>query len=151
MERRPSKRHAKPPAPAQRSPPYKPKRSIEGPLWVIGAAVLIGYPLLRDATADKMLRNTYSNAASCECAYSAAQCSYAGGPWVGPWYARDAEDRRADDPGAGNDCQRGGRSGGSGGYYGGSGRSDDGVGPRTGIETGHRGGFGGSGRVRAGG
>jgi hypothetical protein len=147
VERRPSKRRPKPPAP--RLAPYKPKRSIEGPLWVIGAAVLIGYPLVRDATADKMLRNHYANAASCHCAYSPAQCSADGTRWVGPWYARDAEDRHADDPGAGNSCPR--SSGGSGGYYYGSGRSDDGVGPRTGVETGHRGGFGGSGRVRAGG
>jgi hypothetical protein len=147
VDRRPSKRHPK--SPAQRTPPYKPKRSLEGPLWVIGAAALIGYPLLRDATADKMLRNQYSNASSCYCAYSQAQCYPDGNRWVGPWYARDAEDRHADDPGAGNDCPR--RSSGSGGYHGSWARSDDGVGPRTGIESGHRGGFGGSGRVRAGG
>jgi hypothetical protein len=148
MERRPSKRHPKPAAPKMK--PYKPRRSIEGPLWVIGAAALIGFPLLRDATADKMLRNTYANSSSCHCAYSVAQCNRDGNRWVGPWYARDAADRQADDPGAGNDCQRSSRSGGSGAYYG-SGRSDDGIGPRTGVETGHRGGFGGSGRVRAGG
>jgi hypothetical protein len=148
VERRPSKRRPKPPSPAQRLPPYKPKRSIEGPLWVMGAAVLIGYPLLRDATADKMLRNTYSNLASCQCAYSVAQCSVDGSRWLGPWYARDAEDRLADDPGAGKDCRG---SGGASRYYGGSYGSDDGVRPRTGTEVGHRGGFGGSGRVRAGG
>jgi hypothetical protein len=151
MEHRPSKRRPKPARPAQRTPPYKPKRSLEGPLWVIGAAVLIGYPLVRDATADKMLRNTYANSSSCHCAYSVAQCNVDGTRWLGPWYARDAEDRQADDPGPGKDCQRRGYHGGSSAYYGGSGRSDDGIGPRTGVETGHRGGFGGSGRVRAGG
>ena len=146
MERRPSKRRPKPAAPKMK--PYKPKRSLEGPLWVIGAAVLIGYPFVRDATADKMLRNTYSSAESCRCEYSRAQCDVDGGRWVGPWYARDAEDRHMDDPGPGKDC-RTGRSGGSGGYYGSYGNSGDGQ--RTGIETGHRGGFGGSGNVRAGG
>lgn len=124
------------------------KRSLEVPLlWLAGAA-FIGFPILRDATADDMLRNRYSDSQSCECDYG-ARCTYEGGRWYGPWYARDADDRTWDDPGPGGQCRVG--SGGHGGsYYAYRGGSYDGYRARTGIERGYRGGFGASGRVRAG-
>jgi hypothetical protein len=160
----------------RRSPTYSRKsesretrRSLNAPLWAIGIA-LVGYPLLRDATADRMQRTTYRNLASCECAYSRDKCSTnSSGQWVGPWFATDADDRKPDDPGSGKYCP----SGRSGGYHGGyawggnssgsstgsssgssagaSSFSGGDVGPPIGAERGHRGGFGGSGRVRAGG
>ena len=93
-QRRPTKRRKDRRTPDTRpSAPRKPKRSLEGPLWLIGAAVLIGFPMVRDATADKMQRNTYANASSCHCAYSASQCRRDEDQWVGPWYASYAEDR----------------------------------------------------------
>lgn len=138
-------------APAPRPPSHgheRPrKRSIEGPLWLVGAAVLIGYPFVRDFTTDRMQRNTYANAASCECAYGHGQCQFADGRWVGPWYAVDPEDRTAGDPGQGRSCGRSRSGTGSYGHVGSSGRDD--VSSRTGVETGNRGGFGGTGRVRA--
>ena len=131
------------------------RRSTEPPLWTHAwpfglAAVLIGFPIVRDATADKMQRKVFANQASCECAYTVVQCTRrSDGRWVGPWYATRAEDRLADDPGEGRRCETGGRVYGSGGgYYGGAYNSD--VRPATGLEAGHRGGFGGTGRVRAG-
>ena len=157
----PGKRH--PPTYARKKESRQTRRSLNAPLWAIGIA-LVGYPLIRDATADRMQRNTYRNLASCECAYSRAQCSTNdSGQWVGPWYATDSEDRKPDDPGSGKYCSSGGyRSGYHGGYGGWSGNSSGGstaasnlggsdTGPPTGAERGYRGGFGGSGRVRAGG
>lgn len=122
------------------------KRSYEAPLWALGAAVFIGYPLLRDGTADRMARNTYANEASCSCAYSLAQCSRSDGRWVGPWYAVSSEDREASDPGDGRLC---GGSTGGGGYVYSNGRAPGDASPRTGVERGYRGGFGATGRVRA--
>ena len=139
----------------------KTRRSLNAPLWAIGIA-LVGYPLLRDATADRMQRNTYRNIASCECAYSRAQCSTnSSGQWVGPWYAADPAERKPDDPGEGKWCNSGGR--GFHGSYGGYGSNSSNSGntssgsniasqdttPMSGIERGYRGGFGSSGRVRA--
>ncbi len=122
------------------------KRSPEAPLWALGAALMIGYPIVRDATADKMARNTYANAASCACAYSESQCSASGSRWVGPWYAVAPEDRDASDPGAGRHCGTGGSRA---VYYAGRADDRDRVTPRTGVEAGYRGGFGATGRVRA--
>jgi hypothetical protein len=126
----------------------EPRRSSNAPLWALGIA-LVGYPLLRDATADKMQRYAYRNQASCECAYSSAQCHREENEWVGPWFARDAADREPGDPGAGRYCGRTG-SGFHGGYYAG-GAADPGreVGPATGVRSGYRGGFGATGSVRA--
>lgn len=116
------------------------------PWWTLGA-ILIGFPLIRDATSDRMNRGVYPNEASCRCAYSAQQCTRGdNGRYLGPWYARDAADRRPDDPGEGNRCGTA-RTGSGGGYYSYGGNDD--VRGRTGVESGYRGGFGGSGRVRA--
>ena len=125
-----------------------PKRSMNAPLWALGIA-LVGYPLLRDGTADKMQRYSYRNQASCECAYSSAQCQREGNEWLGPWFARDAADREPGDPGAGTYCGRLG-----GGYHGTyfvGGGADPGneVTPATGVRSGYRGGFGATGGVRA--
>jgi hypothetical protein len=117
------------------------KRSLEVPLYLIGAAVVFGYPMLRDATADSMLRNRYgSDRQSCECDYG-PRCSYEGGQWYGPWYARNAADRASDDPGWGQ-CYAARGTHGTGGAYASY------RGP-TGVERGYRGGFGATGRVRA--
>ena len=115
------------------------KRSLEGPLWAIGATVLIGYFVIRDATAERVQRNTYGSMEGCACAYSHHQCRYDNGRVVGPWYALDPSDRRPDDPGAGQRC---GSSGGARGYIG----SYD---AKTGVERGYRGGFGSTGGVRS--
>lgn len=132
-----------------RAPQPERKRSLEVPLlWLAGAA-FIGFPLLRDATADDMLRNRYGDLQSCECDYGGTRCTSVGGAWYGPWYARDATDRRWDDPGPGGQCRTAG-SGHGGGHFGYRGGPYDGYLPPTGIERGYRGGFGGSGRVRAG-
>jgi hypothetical protein len=138
--RPPIRRAANMPRPEER------KRSLQAPLWAIGIA-LVGYPLLRDATADKMQRNTYRNAESCACAYSPTQCSRDENSWVGPWYASRAGDRKYDDPGEGQYC-RTGTSGMRFGSYGGT-SGDGAVEPATGTQRGYRGGFGGTGRVRA--
>ena len=122
------------------------KRSYEAPLLALGALVVIGYPLLRDATADRMARNTYANAASCHCAYSPSQCSQSNGRWIGPWYAVASKDRDATDPGEGRHCSR---STGGGAYLYSRYPSPDDPAPRTGVERGYRGGFGATGRVRA--
>lgn len=119
--------------------------SYELGFWVLIGAVAIGYPIVRDATADRMARNTYANSESCACAYSDAQCTVSNGRWVGPWYAASSEDREASDPGEGRHC---GSSYSGGTYIAGSGRND-GATPRTGVEKGYRGGFGATGRVRA--
>jgi hypothetical protein len=136
-----------PAPPSTRSNPKKRDFPVEGALWVVGG-LLVGWPLLRDATSDEMRRNTYSNQASCECAYSSTQCKREGGSWVGPWYAVDEDDREAGDPGEGRRC---GSSGGSGHASAFASRGGDDVRGRTGVQQGHRGGFGGTGRVRAGG
>lgn len=125
------------------------KRSYEAPLWALGAALVIGYPLVRDATADRMARNTYANSSSCACAYSVQQCTVSNNRWVGPWYAVSTEDRKADDPGEGRHCATRVSGGSSGAYYYGGANDRDGVGPRTGVEKGYRGGFGATGRIRA--
>lgn len=123
------------------------RRSFEVPLLWLGAAAFIGFPILRDATADSMQRNRYgSDRASCECDYGVDRCTYTDGGWVGPWYADRASDRRGDDPGTGRCWQ--GRTG--GGYYAGGLRpADDAYRAPIGVERGYRGGFGGTGRVRA--
>ena len=122
------------------------KRSLEVPLLWLGAAAFIGFPLLRDATSEPMQRNRYADRQSCECDYG-PRCNLEGNAWLGPWYARNLGDRKADDPGAG-ECPS--HTGGHGGYYGGyAQRSPDGYRPPVAIERGHRGGFGGTGRVRA--
>lgn len=124
------------------------RRGREIPWLTIGAVALIGLPILRDVTADPMRRNRYVDRASCECDYgNRCERDYANGGWTGPWYARDVSDRRVDDPGEG-ECRRhyGTRYGYSG--YGGYGR-DTGYRPPTSVESGYRGGFGATGRVRA--
>jgi hypothetical protein len=136
------------PAHVRRVEPER-KRSYEAPLWALGAALVIGYPILRDATADRMVRNTYANSSSCVCAYSMDQCARSGDRWVGPWYAASAADRDASDPGEGRRCAAGGSGSSGGAYYSGGANDRDGVGPRTGVEKGYRGGFGATGRVRA--
>jgi hypothetical protein len=122
------------------------KRSFEVPLLWIGFAVFAGFPILRDATSDPMMRNRYGNdLRSCECDYGRDRCERQQGGWVGPWYARDSVDARADDPGGGACRSRGSRA------YAYSGRSsgdDTYRGPQS-VESGYRGGFGGTGRVRA--
>lgn len=126
------------------------KRSWDVPWMWVGAAVLIGFPMLRDATADRMLRNRYANQYSCECDYGPQRCSPVGGQWVGPWYARDLAKRATDDPGLGGTCPSRGATGGYGGTYRyGSGPAPDGYEPPRSVEQGYRGGFGGTGRVRA--
>ena len=122
------------------------RRSYEVPLLWIGVAAFVGFPMLRDATSDRMLRNRYgSDLYSCECDYGRDRCSYRDGHWVGPWYARDAQDRRPDDPGAGA-CRSGG---GHVGYAYSGRRGNDPYQPPSSVERGYRGGFGGTGRVRA--
>lgn len=127
------------------------RRSLEVPLLWLGVAAFIGYPLLRDATSDKMQRNRYgSDQFSCECDYGAGACEYQGGTWVGPWYAVDAADRKADDPGRGTCRERGTGSSGRGyAYSGNSSVQQEAYRGPNGVESGYRGGFGGTGRVRA--
>lgn len=126
------------------------KRSWDVPWMWVGAAVLIGFPLLRDATADRMLRNRYANQHSCECDYGPQRCSIGAQGWVGPWYASDPAKRAAGDPGPGGTCPRHGSGGGYGGSfaYGRGTATDDYTPPRS-VEHGYRGGFGSTGRVRA--
>ncbi|GAA5081957.1 hypothetical protein [Lysobacter panacisoli] len=123
------------------------KRSFDIPWLTIGAVALISLPVLHEVTREPMLRNHYTDRASCECDYQQG-CGRdsASGSWAGPWYAQDPGDRRADDPGAGT-CRR---SGGSG-YYGGYGGYGYGQGryPPTSVEQGYRGGFGSTGRVHS--
>lgn len=131
----------------QRASEPRRKRSLEVPLLWLGAAAFIGFPILRDATADQMQRNRYGNdRSSCECDYGADRCSYVETDWVGPWYASEEANRRADDPGVGACWRRGHGAG----YYAGARRPGEDTyrGP-SGIERGYRGGFGGTGRVRA--
>ena len=131
------------PLPLQHMPPRK--RSYEVQLWALGAAALIGFPLLRDATSDPMQRNVYANRSNCECEYATGCAITENGRWVGPWYAINSDQRKADDPGEGGTC--GGQSrNGSGGYH--SYRGDGQTESRVGVEKGYRGGFGGSARVR---
>lgn len=130
------------PLPVQRMTPRK--RSYAVPLWTLGAAVLIGFPLLRDATSDPMLRNIYADRSSCECEYASGCTTNDSGRWVGPWYARNSDQRHADDPGAGGTCSNRSSHGSSYSGY----RGDEQPSSRVGVENGHRGGFGGSGRVR---
>lgn len=116
-------------------------------VWLpVGIVACIGFPLLRDATADPMQRNRYADERSCRCDYG-DRCRLEDGQWTGPWYARDRGDQWGGDPGAGA-C----RSGGGSRYgYGGSRTTpaeDAYRGPAS-VERGYRGGFGGSGRVRA--
>ncbi|RZA18531.1 MAG: hypothetical protein EOP93_10985 [Lysobacteraceae bacterium] len=118
-------------------------------LW-LGAAALIGFPMLRDASSDRMLRNRYADEASCRCDYAERCGADMTQPansrqWVGPWYAGSAGDRAADDAGAGA-CRSGGGHGGVGGYA----YRQEGYREPVSIERGYRGGFGGSGHVRAG-
>jgi len=127
------------------------RRSLEVPLLWLGVAAFIGYPVLRDSTSDRMQRNRYgSDQFSCECDYGAGACRYQGGTWVGPWYAVDAADRKAGDPGRGA-CRTG--SGGHAGhgytYSGASSVQQQAYRGPNGVEAGYRGGFGGTGRVRA--
>jgi hypothetical protein len=137
------------------------RRSSSPPLWdrawpwysLVG--VLVAFPLIRDMTADPMQRAVFRNEASCRCAYPQATCTRDDrGNWVGPWYARDAKDRRPDDPGRGQYCYHGG--GYHGGYFSGgasggasTASTNPDVSPAARVESGYRGGFGGSGRVRA--
>lgn len=131
------------------------KRSYEVPLLWLGAAALIGFPLLRDATSDQMRRNRYADRYSCECDYGSGRCNfdYERRVWLGPWYARDASARKADDPGQGQ-CRATYRYSGGGGYGGGNysgartAESGD-YRPPNGVDSGYRGGFGGAARVRA--
>jgi hypothetical protein len=145
MSRRKKRNHY--PGVVQRAPESRRKRSYEVPLLWLGAAAFIGFPILRDATADPMQRNRYGNDRySCECDYGADRCSYTDRGWVGPWYAERAADRGAEDPGTGRCWQP--RPGGS--YYAGTGRPvHDAYRPPSGVERGYRGGFGGTGRIRA--
>lgn len=124
------------------------KRSLEVPLLWLGVAAFVGLPMLRDATSDNMLRNKYgSDLASCECDYSRNACSLKDGEWVGPWYARDAEDRKPDDPGSGKCRYHGGSSGHF--YRSNLARTNEQYRSPRAFESGYRGGFGGTGRVRA--
>lgn len=129
-------------------PPERPrKRSLTVPLLWLGAAALIGYPVVRDLTADRMLRNRYSDVYSCQCDYGNL-CVQQDGQWYGPWYARDAKDRQPGDPGSGQ-CRSGtSRGGHGGGYYGryGYGNALSTYRPPAAVETGYRGGFGSTGR-----
>jgi hypothetical protein len=125
--------------PYRATTPPPAKRSLEGPLWAVGATVLIGYFVLRDVTADRVQRNTYGSMDACACAYSQHQCRYDNGRIVGPWYALDPSERRPDDPGAGRYC---GSTRGGGTYLG---AYDS----RTGVEKGYRGGFGSTGGIRS--
>ncbi|RDZ26129.1 hypothetical protein [Lysobacter silvisoli] len=125
--------------------PGKPKRkrSLEVPLLWLGAAALIGYPFVRDATAEKMVRGGYADRYSCECDYR-DRCTYEDGRWVGPWYPQNAQDPR--DADSGNRCRSSYRST----YYGG-GRYYSGD-PEYRAPTqqrGYRGGFGGTGATRS--
>lgn len=121
--------------------PLKRKRSFAVPLLWLGAAGLIGYPIVRDLTAEPVQRGGYADRYSCECDYS-DRCTYENGRWYGPWYPQKAQDPR--DEQAGNRCRRHG--GYHGGYYGGYGnaagsRSDADYRAPT-VEQGYRGGFG---------
>lgn len=119
------------------------RRSLGVPLFWMGAAAFFAFPVVRDATADPMLRNQYRDLSSCQCDYG-NRCSWnrESNGWVGPWYARRASDRQPDDPGWGA-CYT--NRGTALGYAGGGARYD----PPKSTEAGYRGGFGGTGRVRA--
>jgi hypothetical protein len=113
------------------------------PLMWVGAIALLGIPLVRDLSADRMVRNQYRDLESCDCDYSAARCDWnsEASRYVGPWYAATGTKPDAADPGPGR-CylphQRGVYFGGAGSYR-----------PPATVEHGFRGGFGGTGRVRA--
>ena len=124
------------------------RRSLEVPLLWLGVAAFVGYPMLRDATSDRMQRNRYgSDQFSCECDYGPGNCSLREGSWAGPWYAEDAADRKHGDPGIGA-CRERER-----GYYrtayAGVPRPDPAYRSPASVDAGYRGGVGGSGRVRA--
>lgn len=127
------------------------RRSFEVPLLWLGVAAFVGFPVLRDATSDKMQRNRYgADRYSCECDYGPERCSYRDGNWVGPWYAVDLADRKSDDPGRGACRERGSGSGSHiYGYSGASSARQDAYRGPSAVEAGYRGGFGGTGRVRA--
>jgi hypothetical protein len=119
------------------------RRSLVEPLMWVGAAALIGFPFLRDATADKMVRNEYRDRASCECDYGAGRCVGSGRHFVGPWYADAGVKPAADDPGPGMCYRRH-----NGLYVSGLGGNAD-YRPPASVEHGFRGGFGSTGRVRS--
>lgn len=140
-----ARRKKRPVSYVTRTPPVR-KRSWEVPLFVVGVGSVLGFSILRDATADPMMRNLYrQDEASCRCDYG-PQCQRADGQWVGPWYAQDAQDRQADDPGRGA-CRTGGHGAAwiGGGRYG----SPDNYRTPAMVESGYRGGFGATGRVRS--
>lgn len=124
--------------------PLKRKRSYEVPLLWLGAAALIGYPIVRDLTAEPVQRGGYADRYSCECDYS-DRCVYENGRWYGPWYPDKAQDPR--DAQAGNRCRH------HRGYYGGygtaSGYRSDGEYRAPTMERGYRGGFGSTGTARS--
>lgn len=127
--------------------PPRRKRSFEIPWLTIGAVALIGVPIAMEAARDPMQRNRYPERSSCQCDYgNRCERDFESGSWVGPWYASNAEDRKADDPGEGA-CRRLYHGGGY--YYGGSGTGAGSYRGPTGIEQGYRGGFGGTGRVHS--
>jgi hypothetical protein len=122
------------------------KRSWEVPLFVVGVGSVLGFSILRDATADPMLRNRYGyDESSCRCDYG-PECRTEDGQWVGPWYAQETKDRQADDPGRGA-CRSGGTSS---TWIRGTGQGQESYRSPGMVESGHRGGFGSTGRgVRA--
>jgi hypothetical protein len=123
------------------------KRSWEVPLYIVGVTSVLGFFVVRDLTADPMQRNHYGrDRTSCQCDYP-TQCRPEGDGWAGPWYARDEEDRQPGDAGPG-ECRTGSGSMRAGGYGLWGSRSDQYRSPAR-IEAGHRGGFGGSSRVRS--
>lgn len=59
----------------QAAPGRECRRSLEAPLLWIGVALFAGFPILRDATSEPMLRNRYGNdLRSCECDYGQDRC-----------------------------------------------------------------------------
>lgn len=130
-----------------RAPEFKRKRSYTVPLLWLGAATLIGYPIVRDITAEPMQRGGYADRYSCECDYH-DRCSYENGRWYGPWYPETAQDPR--DAQANSRCRHSRVYYGSyGGYGATAGNRSDAEYRAPTTERGYRGGFGLTGNTRS--
>ena len=125
------------------------KRSLTGPLVIAGMAAVVAFPMIRDATGEKMTRERYgADHYSCQCDYG-SQCQHVDDNWVGPWRPADQSSglslkrewgecsQDSDD-----DHYR------HGGYYG-AGRPVSAYRFPPSREIGYRGGFGGTAWVRS--
>ncbi|RNF81891.1 hypothetical protein [Montanilutibacter psychrotolerans] len=125
------------------------KRSISAPLVIAGLAAVVAFPIFRDATGEEMKRDRYgADQYSCQCDYG-SRCEHADGGWVGPWYPADTGNGLSGTREWG-ECSQDTRGTNyrSGGYYG-AGRSMLDYHSPVSRESGYRGGFGGSARIRS--